>query len=150
VSAETTTANMLLDSEFSIPVYIGVGLRLVADIEVLKGSVNLASLGSIAASVEAGNSTGSLTVQTLGISGENIDSSLPLPSKLNQTTIENAILSIGAMKALTYGGKVRARVTGLYLPVQDGSATLVNLITSELAEIAVPWYRTCKPIQAAT
>jgi hypothetical protein len=147
-SSSASDENVLIDSEYAIPVYVGVGLRLTADIEVLKGTVNLASLGSIAASVEAGRSTGSLTVQTLGISGEKIDSSLPLPSKLNQTTIENAILSLGSMKALIYGGKVRARVTGLYLPVEDGSATLVNLINSELAEIAIAWYRNCDRVAA--
>lgn len=134
-----------INSEFSIPVYVGVGLRLVADIEVIKGSVNLASLGSIAASVEAGNSVGSLTVQTLGVSGEKIVANLPLPSKLNQTTIENAISSVGAIKALIHGEDVNInpRVTGIYLPVGDGSVELTNLITSELAEADIPWVVDC-------
>ena len=56
----------VVDGVYVIPVYVGVGLRLTAEITVIKGSVNLSSLPSIAASVEAGAATGSLVVQTLG------------------------------------------------------------------------------------
>src|SRR5262245_23377000 len=35
-----------------IPVYVGVGLRLTADLQVLRGTINLSSLGAIAAGVE--------------------------------------------------------------------------------------------------
>ncbi len=74
-----------------IPVYVGVGLRLTATVQVIKGKVNLSSLGAIAASVEAERSAGSLVVQTLGINGKQVAASLPLPSELNSTTIQNAI-----------------------------------------------------------
>ena len=132
--------------EVTIPVYVGVGLRLLADVRVLKGTVNLASLGAIAASVEAGSSAGSLTVQTLGLSGEKVMSAMPLPSKLNQTTVENAILAIGTIKALMYDEdkvNVTPRVTGFFLPLRYGSADLVNLIYAELAKSDVPWFRNC-------
>lgn len=85
-----------------IPVYIGVGLRLTATVNVLKGRVNLSSLASLAAEAEAENISGSLVVQTLGITGNNVSKTLPIPTELNQTTIQNAILSLGAIKALLY------------------------------------------------
>lgn len=53
-----TTAFVRLDeaaapaaSEVVIPVYVGIGLRLVAHVTVHKGKVNLSSLGSLSAAV---------------------------------------------------------------------------------------------------
>jgi hypothetical protein len=129
-----------------IPVYVGVGLRLTADIKVIKGNVNLASLGAIAASVEAGNASGSLVVQTIGVTGKQVSVSLPMPSELNQTTVQTAILSLGSIKAIIYDEKssiVTPRVTGIYLPVPNASEELVNKIVSELARYPIPWSRAC-------
>lgn len=129
-----------------IPVYVGVGLRLTADIKVIKGNINLASLGAIAASVEAGNASGSLVVQTIGVTGKQVSVSLPMPSELNQTTVQTAILSLGSIKAIIYDEKssiVTPRVTGIYLPVPDASEELVNRIVSELARYPIPWTRAC-------
>lgn len=135
-----------------IPVYVGVGLRLTADLQVLRGSLNLSSLGAIAAGVEAGKASGSLVVQTLGVAGKQVSTSLPLPSELNQTTVQNAILSLGSIKAIMFDTEntvLTPRVTGMYLPIQNGNEELVNRIVSELARDAIPWKRPCE-IRAKT
>lgn len=129
-----------------IPVYVGVGLRLTADLQVLKGTVNLSSLGAIAAGVEAGRASGSLVVQTLGITGKQVSTALPLPSELNQTTVQNAILSLGSIKAIIFDSQntnTTPRVTGMYLPIRGASEDLVNRIVSELAREAIPWPHPC-------
>ena len=129
-----------------IPVYVGVGLRLTADLQVLSGKLNLSSLGAIAAGVEAGKASGSLVVQTLGVTGKQVSTSLPLPSELNQTTVQNAILSLGSIKAIIFDVEnttTTPRVTGIYLPIRDGNEDLVNRIVSELARHPIPWYRPC-------
>lgn len=137
-----------------IPVYVGVGLRLTADLQVLKGTVNLSSLGAIAAGVEAGRASGSLVVQTLGITGKQVSTALPLPSELNQTTVQNAILSLGSIKAIIFDSQntnTTPRVTGMYLPIRDASEDLVNRIVSELAREAIPWAHPCvyKPVSTS-
>jgi hypothetical protein len=129
-----------------IPVYVGVGLRLTADLQVIRGSINLSSLGAIAAGVEAGRASGSLVVQTLGVTGKQVSTSLPLPSELNQTTVQNAILSLGSIKAIIYDSQsttITPRVTGIYLPMKNGTEELVNRIVSELARSPIPWPRPC-------
>lgn len=134
------------DSNVVIPVYVGVGLRLTADIDVKSGNLNLASLGAIAAAVEAKSASGSLVVQTLGLTGKQVMASLPLPSELNQTTVQNAIQSLGAIKAVIYdesSAHSYVRVTGLYLPLSSGSPELVNKIVSEIARYPVLWKRNC-------
>ena len=126
---------------YSIPIYVGVGLRLTADIEVYEGTVDLTSLHGIATSVEAGQATGSLVVQTLGITGKQVSNGLIFSSDLNDTTVQNAVLALGKIKSILYSDDaiVRPRVTGLYLPIADGSDQLVNLIVSELAREPISW-----------
>jgi hypothetical protein len=128
-----------------IPVYVGLGLRLTATINVVKGKVNLSSLGAIAAEAQAGKLTGSLVVQTLGVTGSQITTSLPLPSELNATTVQNAILSLGSIKAVLYDDEAikTPRVTGIYNPIGIGGQRLINAIVSELAKKPIEWKRPC-------
>ena len=129
-----------------IPVYVGVGLRLTADLQVVRGSLNLSSLGAIAAGVESGRASGSLVVQTIGVTGKQVSTSLPMPSELNQTTVQNAILALGSIKAVIYDGKnttITPRITGIYLPMRAGTEELVNRIVSELARDEVFWVIPC-------
>jgi len=146
---ETQDEKERRDGNVVIPVYVGVGLRLTANLQVLKGKLNLSSLGSIAAGVESGQASGSLVVQTLGVTGKQVSTSLPLPSELNQTTVQNAILSLGSIKAVMFdeaNTKTTPRVLGIYLPLKDGNEDLVNAIVSELAKAPIPWQRACIPV----
>lgn len=120
--------------EIVIPVYVGVGLRLTADVTVHRGTVNLSSLGALAAEAEAKRVTGSLVVQTLGITGPKIQAALPLPSELNATTIQAAIVSIGAIKALMGEADTlqRPRVVGIYNPMKQSNQETINLIVAQL------------------
>ncbi|WP_299837569.1 hypothetical protein [uncultured Tenacibaculum sp.] len=139
-----------------VPVYIGVGLRVVARVTVLEANVNLSGLGVIGSEAKAGRLKGSLSVQTLGITGRSVSSALPLPSEINETTIQNAILSIGTIKAQLYtnteadendqknnGIVISPRVVGIYKPFKGG-AEVINPIISELAREPVRWHRPCK------
>ena len=113
-------------------------MRMTADVTVNRGTVNLASLGAIGAAAEANEVTGTLVVQTLGLNGKQVSANLPLPSALNQTTIENAIQSLGAIKAIAFNNDIedvqtRPRIVGIYIPVNDGSEAFINAVVSELA-----------------
>jgi hypothetical protein len=133
--------------QFNVPVYIGIGLRVSADIRTYESGINISGLGTIGASAELKQLTGSLTVQTLGVNGKSISAALPIQSELNQTTAQNAIVAVGAIKALLYeqGTVLAPRVVGLYLPFAGGKS-LVNAIISELAKQPVEW----KPTTALT
>ncbi|MBU2168634.1 MAG: hypothetical protein KKF88_12440 [Alphaproteobacteria bacterium] len=130
--------------EVTVPIYVGIGLRLTADIFAISGGATLSDLGVIGAEARANRLTGTLTVQTLGITGKSIAVSLPLPNKLDQTTIENAILAIGASRALMYGGTsqdpvtITPRLTGLYSPIGT-DPRLINALYSELAQNPQSW-----------
>ena len=128
-----------------VPVYVGVGLRLTASIYAKEGGINLSGLGALSVAAQAGKINGSLTIQTLGITGSNVDKSLPLPSEINQSTIQNVILSIGSIKATLRDKEntiVEPRVVGIYNPI-GGGQDFINGIISQLAGSPIVWYRRC-------
>jgi hypothetical protein len=118
-----------------LPVYVGVGLRLTATITVNKGSVDLGNLFALGVAAEAKQITGTLVIQTLGISGENISSIIPMPNQINTTTIQNAIMALGSIKAKMYQTEVRVnpRIVGFYNNVGGGKATVNQFISTFLS-----------------
>lgn len=130
--------------EFNIPVYVGIGLRVAATIDVIGSSANISGIGVIGAEAEAEKIKGSLVVQTLGVNGKSIAAALPIQSELNRTTAQNAIVAVGSIKALLYADdtSVSPRVVGIYLPFPGGKP-LVNALISELSKKRVEWPRPC-------
>lgn len=131
-------------SEFNIPVYVGLGLRVSANINSVKSNANISGLGIIGAEAEANNLQGSLVIQTLGVNGKAVAAALPIQSELNRTTAQNAIVAIGTIKALLHSDDtwIAPRVVGLYLPFPGGKA-LVNALISELSKKELEWEFTC-------
>ena len=133
--------------QVTIPVYIGIGMRLSADLRALKGGISLTSLGAIATEAQANALSGTLTVQTLGVTGKSIAPILPLPSKLDQTTVENGILALGSSRSVLYSGSASEvtttpRIVGLYSPV-GSDPRLINVIYSVLSRVRPDWPWPC-------
>lgn len=119
---------------FNIPVYIGIGLRLKANVTVLEGEVNLSSLPSLTAAVSAGKATGTMSVQTIGISGKSARSNLLLLDKIDSTTIQNAIQVLASIKSSieSEDTTITPRIVGFHNTI-GAEAQGVNLIHSLLA-----------------
>jgi len=118
-----------LSEPFSVPVYVGIGLRLRALVDVKKGEVNLTSLPALSAAVSAGRVEGSMSVQTLGITGKQARTSLLLLDKIDATTIQNAIQVLAAIKA-EIGDEsllLSPRIVGFHNTIGAGSQG-INLI----------------------
>jgi hypothetical protein len=119
---------------FNIPVYYGIGLRLKANVTVLEGNVNLSSLPALTAAVSSEKATGTMSVQTIGISGKAARSNLLLLDKIDATTIQNAIQVLASIKASIESGDttISPRIVGFHNTIGAGSQG-VNLIHSLLA-----------------
>jgi len=126
--------------EFSVPIYVGIGLRIVAEGISLSSDVKISGIGVIGAEAEAKRLIGSLTVQTLGVNSQAVASALPVQSELSRTTAENAFVAIGSIKAMLHQPETIKfpRVVGLYLPFPGGKP-LVNALISELSRNPVTW-----------
>lgn len=99
-----------------VPVYVGVGLRLTASINVKESGVDLSNFYGLGLAAQQQKINGTLVIQTLGVSGASVSSLIPMPSELNSTTIQNAILSLGAIKAKMYEEDtlLHPRILGYY------------------------------------
>jgi hypothetical protein len=126
--------------EFNVPIYVGIGLRIVAEGRSLSADANISGIGVVGAEAEAKKLSGSLTVQTLGVNSQAVASALPVQSELSRTTAENAFVAIGAIKAMLHQPETVTfpRVVGLYLPFPGGKP-LVNALISELSRDPVRW-----------
>ncbi|PKN63032.1 MAG: hypothetical protein CVU57_21190 [Deltaproteobacteria bacterium HGW-Deltaproteobacteria-15] len=129
-------ANGSIVPDVIVPVYVGVGLRLTANVTVHEGSVNLGSLFGLGLAAEAKQISGTLVVQTLGVSGESISTIIPMPAEINSSTIQNAILALGAIKAKMYetDTDIAPRVVGVYNNLGGGTETINGFISSLLQE----------------
>lgn len=127
--------------EVTIPLYVGVGLRLTANIYTRKGGVNLSDLPGLAASADAEESSGSLTMQTLGVYNQQVASTFAIPSELSSASVQQALVSMGSVKAIVYDRDTgtRPRLTGLYNPLPTSDPLLINKIYAALAMRPIPW-----------
>ena len=97
-------------------------------------NLDLFGLGVAASS---GKVSGTLVVQTLGVSGEGISALLPMPSELNQTTIQNSIVALGSIKSKMYDAKtvLAPRVLGFYNNIGGtGMEVTSNVISNILTK----------------
>ncbi|HRH50347.1 MAG TPA: hypothetical protein PLP23_16435 [Panacibacter sp.] len=117
-----------------IPVYVGVGLRLTASVTIDSGYVELSNLFSIGAAAEAKRLNGTMVIQTLGVSGEGVSSALPIPTQINTTTIQNALVAIGAIRSKLYQSNTRVtpRIVGFYNNVGNGKNSMNYFISTFL------------------
>lgn len=100
----------------SAPTYVGIGLRLSANLVVHKGTIDLSSLLSLGVAGEAKQVSGSLMLQTLGVSGPAISAALAIPSDISTASIQAALVSIGTIKSKIYDADtdISPRVVGTY------------------------------------
>lgn len=141
VILESDSANLARNpnhKKVTVPVYIGVGLRMTATIVVNKGKVDLSNLAALGVAAENKQISGSIVIQTLGVSGESITTLIPMPSDINTTTIQNALISLGSIKAKIYekDTELTPRIIGFYNNIGGGRETVLQIISR--ASMAMP------------
>jgi hypothetical protein len=141
-------------SRVALPIFIGVGLRVTADITTVSLSadakINLASLAGIGAAASNNQLVGTLTFQTLGVTGSDVMPLVPVPSKLDETTVSNALIAVGEIKALLSKGasedatsrnklRISPRILGFYNSLPGGSETVNQVIVDLIQTQSVQW-----------
>jgi hypothetical protein len=123
--------------EQRVPVYVGVGFRIQASVQVLKGNVQL-SLFGLGAAAGAGQVVGTMVIQTLGVFGAPISPLIPLPTDISQSSIQTAMQSLAAIKAKLYDPDVNIRPQVIGFETMFGSPAAVQLIEATIAGADVP------------
>tara|TARA_R110002073_G_scaffold118918_2_gene258904 strand:+ start:41529 stop:42623 length:1095 start_codon:yes stop_codon:yes gene_type:complete len=130
----------LVPYKVSIPVYIGIGLRVKANVASVSSGINVSGVSALTMNAETSSLQGTLTVQTLGVNGSEISGSLPQDDELNRTTVRAALTSVATIRAKLYQENtiVQPRVLGIYLPIA-ADRQLVNAIVSLISKSPPEW-----------
>jgi hypothetical protein len=130
-----------------------VGLRLTANILVknVSADLNLGSLFALGVAAKAGQVSGTLVIQTLGVSGPEISGLIPMPGEISESTIQNAILALASIKAKIYDPKtlITPRVVGVFNNLGGGDTT-INGVISALLQRPLPFPRSLKIVEKET
>lgn len=145
VAANSTAKPQSFEGEdIAFTVIVGVGVRITAYINSIKGGVALNGFAGIGAKADGASLVGTLTMESLGITSKAVATALPIPSELDQTTIANSFTATGSIRAQIYDPetKVNVRAVGFESPI-GASVSLVNAVTSELSRNRPQWHRPC-------
>ena len=80
----------------------GFGVRMIASVTTNEDNVDLGSLYALGVAAENSKLSGTLTMETMGISGETITPLIPIPSKIDVSTIQNVLQAAAAIKSKMY------------------------------------------------
>lgn len=97
------------DNKLRVSGTVAIGLRIKADFTSLKAGLNLTNLYGLGLAAQTGGITGTLSVQSLGITGKSITPLIPMPSEISVSSIQNAIQSAATMKAMIYEERTGAK-----------------------------------------
>lgn len=86
---------------------VGVGLRLISLITTTEAGINVGDLSSLGIAAKSGKVKGTLMVEVVGIKSKEITALLPLPSEINQTTIQNAMQALATIKSKIYDNETQ-------------------------------------------
>lgn len=78
---------------------VGVGLRIKANVQTSKASLNLGSVIALGLEAERGNLSGGISIDVIGIDSEGITNLIPMTSEIDQTAIQSALQALASVKA---------------------------------------------------
>lgn len=81
---------------------VGVGLRLISQITTFESGINIGDISSIGLAAKAGKLNGTLMIEVVGIKSKEVTTLLPLPSEINQSTIQSAMQALATIKSKIY------------------------------------------------
>ena len=91
------------------PVRVGVGVRIIANITTTKANIDLGSLFAIAFAAKAGYLSGQIEVLKIGIESPGLSMVLPPPTDINDTSMQNALQAVAAIRAKLYDSDTKLR-----------------------------------------
>jgi hypothetical protein len=88
-------------------VKIGVGLRIIANINALKNNIDISSLVAIGNAAKKGDISGTVGYQVIGIESKEITAILPINSEITSSINQVFLQAIGVVKGKIYDENTR-------------------------------------------
>lgn len=116
-----TTLGQVSDGKFLGYKRVGVGLRLISQITTFESGINIGDLSSIGVAAKAGKLNGTLMIEVIGIKSKEVTTLLPLPSEINQTTIQSAMQALATIKSKIYDTDTKLYPQVMAIKINDSS-----------------------------
>lgn len=110
----------------------GVGIRLKAELTTTSAKADISSPIGIGLSAQLGRVRGSLSFETIGVSGKAITPLVPIPSQISAESVQKAIEAAASIKAVLYSGSAGGDV------VVDPQVFALKCMTRTPTEAVVP------------
>lgn len=81
---------------------IGVGLRIKASVSTFKANINIGTPIGLALAAKEGSLRGNLSIDVIGVDSKDIGLLIPMPSEINEISIQNAIQALASIKSKIY------------------------------------------------
>ena len=105
--------------------YTGVGLRVNASITTTSSGINVSGLANLSSAAKVGSLAGTISATIIGIDGSEISSLLPLNAQLDETSIQNIMQSLAAVKTLMWKSRITPQLIGVKQNQQNMFDTLL-------------------------
>jgi hypothetical protein len=113
--------------------YIGVGLRVRAEVHTVSANINLGSLFALAAAVQGNLAQGSLSVEVIGIDSAEVNNLFITNSSIDQTSVQKTLESVAAIQAKITD--LTTTLTPQILAVEPDMSEGKTLVSQHVGEI---------------
>ncbi|GLZ89486.1 hypothetical protein Pres01_55370 [Metapseudomonas resinovorans] len=96
-----------MSSSNNLACRVGVGVRVLATVFTTKSNIDLGNLFAISAAAKAGYLSGRIEVLKIGIDSSRLSLVLPPPTDINDTSLQNAMQAVAAIRAKLYDTDTR-------------------------------------------
>lgn len=113
--------------------YVGVAIRVKADIVTTKAGVNLGSLMAIGAAAQENSASGKMQVYVIGIGSSDVIQLFPTPTTIDQTSIQKTLESVASIKAkIATSTALRPHILEICLNNDPNNKVSVSMVKATL------------------
>lgn len=81
---------------------VGVGVRLVSEVVTKKGNIDIGNIFALSSGVKAGDITGSVKIQKIGINSKSLNMIIPPPTDISDASLQVAMQAMTTIRAQLY------------------------------------------------
>lgn len=108
---------------------VGIGLRIKATVKTTKANLNLGGLLGLGLEASLNNLSGSISVNVMGMDAASITDLLPITATIDQTSIQNTLQALAAVKAKMW--EPNTTITPQLLSVVQAKAEAVETVQTK-------------------
>lgn len=120
---------------------LGVAVRFTANIQTTKAGINLGSLFALGVAATGQQLSGTMSLDVIGIEGEEVTNLIPMPMEVSQSAIQNILQAISVIKAKIYRQETRLYPQILAVQRVEGTCEITTMVKKVSERLQEPFMR---------